>query len=195
MKIMNIVDTDLLKEYKLIKFINTKKKFETKGLKIHKINNDYDSIYISQDIKTTYFMPAVVYLKSSARTSYMFKLSLDMQYLEDYLFKEINSKDNLDNFTIGDYLIYYNIVEWDTFGTLVDFLIAESNLVFNENPKFEIFKKRLDTFIKDWIDIREKFGFCKKVFTRMLNLFTSFFDEFKKKIPWNLEEKFGKTIR
>ena len=177
-----------------IKFVDTKKKFDTNGLKVHKIqNNNSEAIYFSQNIKLTYFMPNIVYLADNAKTSYLFKLNIDMQEYENCIFKIINAKDKVSD-DIGEYLYFHNIVEWDTFGTMVDFLIVESHLVLNTNDKFALLKMNIDNLIKDWVDIKEKFNECKQVFTKILNLFVSFYDSFQRKIPYNLDTKYSKII-
>ena len=169
-------NTEKFKEtIRSMNIINSKGNLK-EGLKIIEIKNE-KSIYFSQEFKPVDFAPCFVSFEKGTGVpfSFLFTLEFDMIELENYLYK-----NNKDAKTIGKFLNIKNLVHWETWGLMCNFLMVEYATRFN-NYNNEL-RMNILKFLKDWEKYHFIFGNIKTIALKILNFFVKFFDSFKKKI-------------
>ena len=181
----------LIEKMKLIPDKRNKK--DTNDLKVYSLKSNI--VYLSQMINATNFVPGVVELSDSLNYGFLFKTSIDMSRLEDFLYKKLVEQKTE---TIGKYLYFENLVTWDTFNLMINFLLVESFTKLKDNPGATDYPKNMAALIskchEEWLNIREAFMIVKSAFEKALKIFVKFFECFQLRIPVDLTDKFKKTL-
>lgn len=182
-----------LKEYMTrYKLIKNKKKLQEGGLQVYKLEND-ENIYLSQNFKLIDFWPCELNFNDSIKYSYLYKFDINMMKYEEEVLKNINKQGDLKNFKLGDFLMLKNIVDFDTFETMINFVMLEciSNL---KDKKYKIFTDEMSKFFEEWKNIKSSFREAKRNIVNSLNIFDKFFCSFRSKIPAGYLMRLGKTV-
>lgn len=171
------------------------KKTLVEEIKVMKIAAE-QSFYISQNIKTTDFYPCVVIFSNPLDYSFMFNLDVDMLSLSEQLryLAESNSGEIKD---LGSFLHFENLVTWDTFDVLANFLVIENSIKYKEE-KYKYIRDVITPFSEDWTNIKREFRLAKKRIEQALKLFVKFYDSFQKRIPYdkmiNMQKEIDRII-
>ena len=179
---------DVIGEYKSIK---SKKKLE-EGIRVYKIA-DKENVYISQDLKITNFWPCEVIFKNPLDYAFLYKAGMNMNKYEEIILKKMKEYDQnkINNLEIKDFLIYKNIVDFDTFELMINFLLIETKCNLKD-VKYKSFNDKVDKFLEEWKAVRPSFKKVQLVIPPLLKLFDTFFCHFRNKIPLKYLEDLGK---
>ena len=162
-------------------YIESKKDLKS-GIKVITLI-DKTSCFISQNFKIVDFAPGVVMFNNQMPYAFLLKLDLDMLQYEEYLYNKykenIEAKKKIDS--IGDYVFTENLVTWETFDLLVNFIIVEYATRFKSDVSSNLGRK-INTFIQQWPDIKSIFDNAKKVCLQSCRFLLKFFDSFQSKI-------------
>ena len=179
---------ELKKKIEAVNIIDSKKDLK-EGVKVVELK-DEDSIFFSQEFKLVDFAPCFIAFQNGTNIpfSFLFTLEFDMIALENYLYKKNKNAEE-----IGGFVNIRNLVNWDTFGLFVNFLMVESVTRFkNENEKL---RKKIGEFIKEWEKGKIYFSQIKVRAIRIIKYLTKFFDSFQTKISLevlkNLSDQFN----
>ena len=179
---------DLKAKIKEVNIIDSKKDLK-EGVKIIELKEE-ESIFFSQEFKLVDFAPCFISFSKDVKVpfSFLFTLEFDMIGLENYLYKKFKSEK-----VIGKYLGINNLVSWDTFGLMVNFLMVESVTRFKtENVDL---RKNINDFIKEWEKKKIYFAQVKSRALKISKFLLKFFDSFQNKINLdvikNLSDQYG----
>ena len=160
------------------------------GIKLYTLKKS-KGIYISQNVSTTDFFPCEVIVENPLRYSYLVKFDVDMLAYENYLMTNFtyNNNTGLDSF-----LKFPNLIQWNTFDLLINFLIAEKMTTYKEDVKYEDLRKKIDELLKEYTRIKSKFREVGQVCEKTVFLVTKFFGSFTTNISYNKVTKFEEPI-
>ena len=181
---------DLPEKIKRVKIIGNKKNFASE-IKLYKLKEG-KGVFLSQNVVLTDFFPCEVIVTDELDYSYLFKFNIDMLKFEGYLYKffDFTLDGGLDSF-----FRYENLIHWNTFDLMVNFLIVERMTLYKNNYRFEDFRNYIDKFLNDYNEIKREFRNFKLTIEKCLKLIIRFYDSFPTKITYAKVSRFEIPVK
>ena len=116
-----------------------------------------------------------------------------MNKYEEIILKKMKeyNQNQINNLEIKDFLIYKNIIDFDTFELMINFLLIETKCNLKDE-KYKNFNDKIDKFLEEWKAVRPSFKKVQLIIPPLLKLFDTFFCHFRNKIPLKYLEDLGK---
>lgn len=175
---------------KKVRVLGNRKTLDS-GIKLYKIKQG-KGVYISQNLNLTDFFPCEVIINDPLNYTFLFKFDIDMLAFENYLHENFSFTPDggFDSF-----FNFYNLVQWNTFDLMVNFLIVEKMTTYKTDDKYAGFRKRVEDFISSYNEIKRDIRDLRKIIEKSLRLLTRFFDSFPTRIRFAKITKFSNPVR
>lgn len=175
---------------KKVRVLGNKKTLDS-GIKLYKIKQG-KGVYISQNLNLTDFFPCEVIINDPLNYAFLFKFDIDMLAFENHLHEDFSFTPDggFDSF-----FNFYNLVQWNTFDLMVNFLIVEKMTTYKTDDKYAGFRKRVEDFISSYNEIKRDVRDLRKIIEKSLRLLTRFFDSFPTRIKFAKITKFSNPVR
>lgn len=175
---------------KNVRVLGNKKNLENE-IKLFKIKEG-KGVYISQNLDLTDFFPCEIIVNNPLNYAFLFKFDIDMLAFENHLHDkfEFTVDEGFDSF-----FKFKNLIQWNTFDLMVNFLIVEKMTTYKTDDKYTDFRKYIDDFISKYNEIKRDIRDLRKIIDKTLKLLIKFFDSFPTKIKFEKMYKFSEPIR
>ena len=184
-EIDNVVD-----KIKKVKVLGNKKNL-TNEIKLYKLKAG-KSVYISQNLNLTDFFPCEIITSNPLTYGFLFKFDIDMLAFENHLRANFNYKND-EGF--DSFFQFYDLVQWNTFDLMVNFLIVEKMTTYKEGDDFADFRKSVENFISQYNDIKRDVRTLRQIIEKTIRMLVRFFDSFPTRIKFAKIQKFNDPAR
>ena len=173
--------------------IGEKRKIGTSiGIKLYAIG-DNKNIYISQDVKLSDYWPCEVIFNSALKCANLYKFSINMVKYETQVLANYKSTAEAGKLDLKVFLIYNNVVDFNNFNVMLNFLTAEILGNFR-GDKYSQLNSSFTAFLDEWKKVRNDFNTIRKVMTFFLRLFDTFFCSFRDRISYKVFSRISNII-
>ena len=175
---------------KKVRILGNKKNL-TNEIKLYKLKAG-KSVFISQNLNLTDFFPCEIITSNPLDFAFLFKFDIDMLAFENYL--RANFKYTIEE-GFDSFFQFYNLVQWNTFELMVNFLIVEKMTTYKEGENFANFRKEVEKFISEYNDIKRDVRNLRQIIEKIIKMLIRFFDSFPTRIKYAKIEKFSDPAR